>query len=99
MIVTVFRNRVRPEAGDEYAIEAERAFALAAAMPGFLGAKDYVADDGERVSIIEFADAEAHAAWRDHPEHQLLQEAGRERYYAEYRIQVCALLKDRRFPA
>ena len=71
--------------------------AAARAMPGFVDFKTFVADDGERVSIVVFDSPEAHAAWRDDPRHRAAQRRGREEWYAEYRIQVCALERERTF--
>jgi heme-degrading monooxygenase HmoA len=87
-VVTVFRSRLRPEAGAEYEETAHRMLELARAMPGFVDFKAFVADDGERVSVITFATVEDHRAWRDHPEHRAAQKLGRERFYASYRITV-----------
>jgi heme-degrading monooxygenase HmoA len=99
MVVTVFRSRLRPEAGDEYLEVAERMESLARSMPGFVDFKAFSAADGERVSLIAFESMEAQAAWRNHPEHREAQRRGRERFYAEYRIQVCDLQSERCFDA
>lgn len=89
MMVTIFRSRLRPEAGEEYERWARRMSQLASAMPGFVSLKTFAADDGERVSIIEFESEATHGAWRDHPEHREAQRLGRERFYAEFQIQIC----------
>jgi heme-degrading monooxygenase HmoA len=59
MIVTIFRSRLRPGVDDEYGPTAERMDKLAAAMPGYISHKEFTADDGERVTIVEFASEEA----------------------------------------
>ena len=94
MIVTVFRSRLRQEHGDEYARVAEEMKALARTMPGFVSMKSFTAPDGERVSIVEFDSQAGHAAWRDHPAHREAQRLGREKFYSEYRIQVCHVERD-----
>lgn len=66
---------------------------LAKAMPGFVAFKNFTAPDGERLSIIEFESEETHKAWRDHPEHRAAQKLGREKFYAEFKIQVCSLVR------
>jgi len=91
MILTIFRSRLRPEHAEEYAVVATRMDELAHSMPGFLAIKTFTAADGERVSIVEFADEESQRAWREHPEHREAQRLGRERFYQEFRIQVCRL--------
>jgi heme-degrading monooxygenase HmoA len=97
-VITVFRSRLRTEAQAEYEPMAERMLELASAMPGFVELKTFVAEDGERVSIVTFADAAAHAAWRDHPEHQRAKTLGTERFYESFDISVCRPEKVRRFP-
>ena len=98
MVVTIFRSRLRPDAEPLYGEWAARIDALARAMPGFVAIKRFDAADGERVSLVEFADQAAHDAWRDHPEHRAAQRLGRERFYSEFRVQVCTLQRESRFP-
>jgi heme-degrading monooxygenase HmoA len=95
-IVTVFRNRLRdePEGYDETAVDM---FLKASSMPGFMEFKQYTADDGERVAIVQFDSLDHQKAWRNHPDHLLAQQRGREEWYAEYRIQVCRVLSERKF--
>lgn len=97
MIVTVFRARLRPEHAEEYHALAGDIAAQADAMPGFVSRKVFTAEDGERVTIVEFATREAHDAWATHAPHRAAQQLGRERFYSEYRVQVCDLVRERRF--
>lgn len=87
-IVTVFRSRLREGAGEEYRTLAGRIETLARAQPGFVDAKSFAADDGERVTVVVFSSHEAQRAWRDHPEHRAAQAVGRERLYASYSVEV-----------
>jgi heme-degrading monooxygenase HmoA len=93
MVVTVFRNRLRPEAQAEYSKWIARMRDLAKSMPGYISHKTYVADDGERVTIVEFESEEAHEAWRRHPEHVEAQRLGRREFYQSYHVQVCTLVR------
>jgi len=97
--ITIFRSRLRPEHAERYRPMAERMHGLAVEMPGFLSIKTFAAEDGERVSIVEFESLETSEAWRDHPEHQEAQRKGRERFFSAYRIQVCESLRDYSFLA
>lgn len=99
MVVTIFRSRLRPEAEAEYVEWAARMSALAATMPGYVSHKGFVAADGERVTIVEFASEEAQRAWRTHPDHVAAQKKGRQDFYAEYRLQVCRVERESRLPA
>src|SRR4051794_6717797 len=67
MIVTVFRSRLLPGVKEEYLALVERMNKLATAMPGYISHKGFFADDGERVTIVEFESREALQAWRLHP--------------------------------
>ena len=97
-VVTVFRSRLRPDAEAEgYSVVAERMEARARAMPGFVDFKTFSAPDGERVSIVVFDSYDHHQAWRDDPEHRAAQELGRNRFYSEYSISVCAEERYHRF--
>ena len=98
MVITVFRSRLRPEGQQEYAECATRMSELAVAMPGYISHKAFTAPDGERVIIVEFESDEAQRAWAEHPEHRDAQRRGRERFYAEFRLQVCRLLHESAFP-
>lgn len=87
-IVTVFRNTLRPEFSHAYSTMAAEMTELARKMPGFVDAKTFAAHDGERVTIVTFADKSSHDAWRDHPRHREAMRRGREDFYATYSIQV-----------
>lgn len=88
--VTVFRSRLRSEAGSlGYAELAASMEERARLMPGFLDFKTFQAADGERVSIIVFDSLEHQSAWRDDPEHRRAQRKGRDSFYEEYTILVC----------
>jgi heme-degrading monooxygenase HmoA len=89
-VMTIFRSRKRPEAEAAYVQTAEQMEAAARAMPGFVDFKVFVAEDGERVSLITFESPATQQAWRDHPRHRLAQQQGRDDFYLEYSIQVGA---------
>ena len=99
MIVTVFRSRLRPGLGDEHRASVRRMMELAETMPGYIAHKDYTADDGERVTIVEFEHEDGQRAWRMNPEHRAAQKLAREKYYTEYHIQVCTLDRESKFKA
>ena len=96
-VVTVFRSWLRDGAGPEYELLAGRMLALARAMPGFVDFTTFVAEDGERVSLVTFADLASHRAWREHPDHREAQRLGRERLYGSFDILVCTVLDERHF--
>lgn len=98
MIVTVFRSRLRDEHRAAYLALAPKMAELARGMPGYLSHKAFVAEDGERVTVVEFADLASQQAWATHVDHMAAQQQGRTSFYAEYSIQVCEVLRESRFP-
>jgi len=98
MIVTVFRSRVKPEALQDYMLWAGRMSEFARRMPGYISHKGFTADDGERVTIVEFESEEAQRAWATHPDHLEAQRKGRADFYREFRLQVCVLLRQSAHP-
>lgn len=97
MIVTVFRSRLRPGVHDDYLALVDRMAEIAATMPGYISHKGFFADDGERVTVVEFESEEGMRAWRMHPEHREAQRKARDIYYAEYQLQVCELVRQSSF--
>jgi heme-degrading monooxygenase HmoA len=95
--IVLFRSRLREESRAAYEPVAERMEALARAMPGFVSIETFTAEDGERLSIVEFDSHEQMAAWREHPEHRIAQRRGREEFYAEYRLSVLERVSERVF--
>jgi heme-degrading monooxygenase HmoA len=98
MVITVFRSRLKPEAQEEYRHWATRMSELARQMPGYISHKGFVAEDGERVTIVEFESEESLRAWALHPEHVEAKKKGRTSFYLEYRIQICSLQRESAFP-
>jgi heme-degrading monooxygenase HmoA len=96
MVLIVFRARLRPGAADAH-LEAAgvRMYEIATQMPGFVSYKDYVSEDGESVSVVEFESHETLAAWRNHPEHLAIQERARTRWFSNYRISVADVVRDK----
>jgi len=97
MVITVFRNRLRPENVAEYQEWIQRMSALAKTMPGYISHKAYTAEDGERCTIVEFESEEAQRGWARNLEHVDAQRKGRSDFYSEYRLQVCSVLRDSAF--
>ena len=97
MIVTVFRSRLRPGLKDEYVALVTRMAEIAKTIPGYISHKGFWADDGERVTIVEFEHEEGQTAWRKHPEHIEAQKQGRLKYYEMYDIKVCNVVHDHHF--
>jgi heme-degrading monooxygenase HmoA len=99
MIVTVFRSRLNPGAQEEYGPMAKRMSELARAIPGYISHKGFVADDGERVTIVEFESEEAMRQWRIDPEHAKAKRRGIESFFSDYKFQICSIIRQRTWTA
>lgn len=98
MVVVLFGTQKREDIDlEEYAARNERMYELVQQIPGFLGIKGYVSEDGDRISIARFESEDALGQWRFQPEHVETQRLARERYYESYWVQVCKTIRDYQF--
>ena len=93
MRYTLFFSRLRdlsPDRQRDYANRMEQLHArVAEQYPGFVDKKTFVAEDGERLTVVRFRDEESQRAWKLDPVHREAQVEGRADFYEEYRIAVC----------
>ena len=99
MVITIFRNRLKPEAVKEYNEWAPRMSALAKTMPGYISHKVFVAEDGERLTLVEFEDDKTQRDWRMNAQHVEAQKKGRKDFYQEYKLQICKVERESSFTA
>ncbi len=95
MIVAIFRSRLNPGAEEEYRPMAQHMSELARTIPGYISHKGFAADDGERVTIVEFESEEALQQWRVHPEHAKAKRRGIQSFFSDYKFQICTVTRDR----
>ena len=97
MVVTLFRSRLTAHAGEEYAAMAAEMLERAKTYPGFVAAKSFKADDGERLTVVWWENDELQTAWRQDERHREAQKKGRERWYHYYHLEVAKVLRERQF--
>src|SRR5262245_22363482 len=91
-VIVLIRTRLREDADvTAYQAIAMRMDEILQTMPGCVEAKSYAAEDGEAISMIRFESLDALRTWREHPEHQVAQREGRERFYAAYDVRICSV--------
>lgn len=87
-IVVIFVS-VRTDADDAgYAAAADAMEALAALQPGYRGFESTRGPDGLGVTLSYWASEPSALAWRDHPDHAAIRDAGRGRWYRRYEVIV-----------
>jgi len=84
--VVIFRATVR-KLDAEYSAVAKRMRELAVDQFGCIEFHS-VTEGVNEVSLSYWPSEENIRAWKDHPEHLLAQQAGRERWYQSYSVQV-----------
>lgn len=87
-VVTVFRSRLRHDADTGYTSLDRELRDRAHALGGLVDVTSFLADDGERVTIVTFEDRQSHDRWASDPVHRRAQQLGRDGIYAAYSIQV-----------
>ena len=84
----------RTAADRGYEHMAQRMVELAAQQPGFLGVESVRDAAGLGITVSYWRSREDICAWREHAEHQAAQAAGREVWYADYRLRICEVMRE-----
>ncbi|MDH5181638.1 MAG: antibiotic biosynthesis monooxygenase [Gammaproteobacteria bacterium] len=93
----VIFSSIRADTDDDYQATAERMLELAAQQDGFLGVES-VRDSRQGITISYWRDQAAITAWREHAEHRLAREAGREKWYRAFQVRICKVERSYGFP-
>ena len=83
----IFTTR-RREGDDGYEAMAEKMAALAATMPGYLGAESARGADRVGITVSYWESEAAIGNWRDNAEHTLARALGRTRWYEHFELKV-----------
>ncbi|WP_343032707.1 antibiotic biosynthesis monooxygenase [Sphingorhabdus profundilacus] len=78
---------------DGYARAAAAMGDLSACQPGYIGIDSVRGHDGLGITISYWASEADAKAWRDHPEHIAIREAGRDRWYTSYSLHVAMITR------
>lgn len=93
-VAVVFASRRNAADAAGYAAAAQAMDALAARQPGYRGVDSARDVDGTGVTVSYWADEAAARAWRDHPDHAAIRDAGRAIWYDSYRVTICTVERD-----
>src|SRR5215470_8140791 len=100
MIVAMFRTYLKLQADLEaLSVLHQKMHTIVSNMPGFVSVKMFTAEDGEVLALAEFESLDALKAWKEHPEHVVAQQRGREEFFAAYRAQICSTIREATFKA
>jgi heme-degrading monooxygenase HmoA len=90
-VIFVAQRTTADDAG--YAAAAIVMDELAAQQTGYIGMDSVRGADGLGITVSYWASDTAAKAWRDHPEHAAIRDAGRDRWYSNYSLHVAELTR------
>jgi heme-degrading monooxygenase HmoA len=70
---------------------------LAARQPGYLGRETADHSGAHGLTIVYYADEASIRAWRDHAEHRVARQLGRDRWYESYEVRIARVERAYRF--
>lgn len=78
---------------DGYAHAAAMMDELAAQQKGFIAMDSVRGADGLGITVSYWVDEASAKAWRDHPDHAAIRDAGRDRWYSDYSLHVAKVTR------
>lgn len=87
-VAVIFTSRRNGRDAAGYDAAARAMDVLAAAQPGYRGVESTRGADGFGITVSYWADDAAAKAWRDHPDHARIRDAGRAGWYDSYAVTV-----------
>ena len=90
-VIFIAQRTLDDDAG--YHAAAEQMDALAATQPGYAGIDSVRGTDGLGITVSYWADDASAKAWRDHPDHAAIRDAGRDRWYTHYDLHVAEVTR------
>lgn len=80
--------------GAAYANAAQAMDELAATQPGYCGMESVRGADRLGITVSYWANEASAKAWRDHPDHKVIRDMGRDQWYERYELVVADVTRD-----
>lgn len=90
-IAVIFCAQRTSEDDSGYAKAAEAMETLAARQDGYRGMDHSRSEDGSGITVSYWANDTAAKAWRDNPEHAVIRDEGRAKWYDSYSLHVASI--------
>ena len=97
MVIVLFRSKLTANAGSAYADALAEMEEYVRTRPGFIAAKGFTAEDGERLTVVWWQDKETLAAWQHDLRHVQVKKAGRQNWYEYYKMEVAEVYRQSGF--
>lgn len=88
----VIFTSIKTENDNGYSEMSDKMMQLAAAQPGFLGVETARNEVGITVSYWDSLDAIKN--WKQHAEHTVARDRGRDIWYQQYKVRICKVERD-----
>ncbi|HYL93156.1 MAG TPA: antibiotic biosynthesis monooxygenase, partial [Alphaproteobacteria bacterium] len=79
------------QTGEDYQAMNDEMESLVRQNPGFIDAKNYKSEDGERLTVVWWRDEDSLREWRQQMRHREAQKTGREKWYEYYQMEVAKI--------
>lgn len=93
----IFTSQRTDEDGQGYAKMAEMMDKLAQKQSGFLRVESVRNAEGKGITVSYWESLEAIQAWKDNSKHLVAQQFGKEKWYMQYSVEICTVIKDYSF--
>ena len=93
MMLILFRSKLTDIDREGYGKMAAAMDAHARSFDGFVDAKSFLAEDGERLTVVWWRDEASLKVWAADAKHRVAQERGRERWYEYYKMDVAEIVR------
>ncbi|MCY9547147.1 antibiotic biosynthesis monooxygenase family protein [Lysinibacillus xylanilyticus] len=93
----IFTSKRTDEDGEGYAKMAEVMDELAQKQPGFIRVESARNAEGKGITVSYWESLEAIQAWRENSKHLVAQQFGKEKWYMQYNVEICKVIKDYSF--
>jgi heme-degrading monooxygenase HmoA len=93
MMVILFRSKLTDTDPEGYARMAAAMDAHVRTFDGFIDAKSFRAEDGERLTVVWWRDEASLKVWATDAKHRVAQNLGRERWYEYYKLDIAEIVR------
>lgn len=92
-VSVIFLAQRTAEDAEGYAHAANMMGKLAVQQKGYVGMDSARGTDGVGITVSYWTNEECARAWRDHPDHATIRDAGRDRWYSSYSLHVAEVTR------
>ncbi|KPN95415.1 antibiotic biosynthesis monooxygenase [Lysinibacillus sp. ZYM-1] len=93
----IFTSLRTGQDGEDYGKMAEVIDTLAKQQPGFLRVESVRNEEGKGITVSYWESLEAIQAWKANAKHLTAQQLGKEKWYTNYKVEICQVMKDYSF--